>query len=226
MTSVPGPTSSQSAPPVAATVLDAASARWIDGLRPGSPQHHQRVGELHALLVRVATHEVGRRRHALGSITGPELDDLAQQCANDALLKILDRLDTFRGASRFTTWAYKFVIFEVSAKVARHVWRRQPPDGEPAWEQVPDAFAPRPQQSLERREQLAVLASAIKSELTDRQREVFVAIALNDVSIDVLALKLGSNRNALYKNLFDARRKLRGCLAVAGHPLTADEELG
>jgi RNA polymerase sigma-70 factor (ECF subfamily) len=125
-----------------------------------------------------------------------------------------------RGASRFTTWAYKFVIFEVSSKVARHVWRHRPPAPEPVWEQIPDALARDPSQSAERGEQLHVLAFALRTELTERQREVFVAVALNDVSIDVLALRLRSNRNAIYKNLFDARRKLRACLAAAGHPVT------
>ena len=76
--------------------------------------------------------------------------------------------------------------------------------------------------SLDQREQLEILAAAI-GELPDRQREVFVAIVLNDVSIDVLALELGSNRNAIYKNLFDARRSLRGRLTAAGH-LVADED--
>ena len=78
-----------------------------------------------------------------GSIGGPELDDLAQQAADDALMNILARLDDFRGLSRFTTWAYKFVVFEVSGKVARHAWRRQAPGREePAFEQLPDSVEP------------------------------------------------------------------------------------
>ena len=66
--------------------------------------------------------------------------------------------------------------------------------------------------------------TAIEEDLTPRQREVFVAIALNDVPIDVLAVELATNRNAIYKNLFDARRKLRECLAAAGHPVVAETE--
>jgi RNA polymerase sigma-70 factor, ECF subfamily len=204
--------------------LDAESIRWLEGLREAGAPHDKTLAELHARLLRVARHELGRRRHALGSISGPELDDVAQQSADDALLKITANLDGFRGASRFTTWAYKFVIFEVSGKVARHAWRRHPPDEEPAWEHLPDPLAPRPADTAVQREQLTVLASALNTQLTVRQREVFVAVALNDASIDVLAVKLGSNRNAVYKNLFDARRKLRRCLATAGHPLTAAEE--
>ena len=159
----------------------------------------------------------------LGSVNGPELDDLAQQAADDALVTILDRLDDFRGLSRFTTWACKFVIFEVSAKVARHAWRRQAPSvGELAWEELPGPLGHRPEDSLEQRAQLDALSRAIGG-LTGRQREVLVAVALNDVPIDVLAAKLGTNRNALYKNLFDARRSLRASMAAAGHPVSPQQ---
>jgi RNA polymerase sigma-70 factor (ECF subfamily) len=184
------------------------------------------VAKLREVLLRVAVHELGRRRGQLGSVTGPEFDDLAQQAANDALVNVLAKLDEFRGLSRFTTWAYKFVMFEVSGKVARHAWRRHPPSAvELTWDDLPDSMALRPGERLEQREQLEALSAAI-SELTDRQREVFVAIALNDVPIDVLAIQLGSNRNAVYKNLFDARRKLRASLSLAGYPVSEEDELG
>jgi RNA polymerase sigma-70 factor (ECF subfamily) len=121
-------------------------------------------------------------------------------------------------------WAYKFVIFEASNKVARHAWQHHPPSAEDlTWDQLADTLTPRPGDLAERREQLAALTKAIEHDLTPRQREVFAAIALNDVPIDVLALQLGSNRNAIYKNLFDARRKLRASLAAAGHPLSDEE---
>jgi len=173
---------------------------------------------------RAATHELHRRRRQLKALSGPELDDVAQQCADDAMMKILARIDDFEGLSRFTTWAYKFVIFEVSSKVARHAWQHHPPSAEePTWERLPDTLTPKPGDQAERREQLAALVKAVEEDLTPRQREVFVAIALNDVSIDVLALQLDSNRNAIYKNLFDARRKLRASLAAAGRPLSDEE---
>jgi RNA polymerase sigma-70 factor (ECF subfamily) len=190
--------------------------RWVERLRPGHPLREQTAAKLREVLLRVAYHELNRRRGPLG---GAELDDIAHQAADDALMSILAKLDDFQGLSRFTTWAYKFVVFEVSGKVARHAWRRNPPSAEELqFEQLPDALAERPGDRLEQREQLAALGTAI-GELTERQREVFVAVALNDVSIDVLALQLGSNRNAVYKNLFDARRRLRASLAAAGHPV-------
>jgi RNA polymerase sigma-70 factor, ECF subfamily len=194
---------------------DATSRRWLEQLRPGHPRREPAVARLHDLLLRAARHELQLRR---GAPAGPELDDLAQQCADDATMSVLARLDDFRGLSRFTTWAYTFAIFEVSGKLARHAWRHHPPS-EQDWERLPDALTPRPGDQAERREQLAALAHAIEHDLTDRQREVFVAVALNEVPIDVLALQLGSNRNAVYKNLFDARRRLRESLAAAGHPV-------
>jgi RNA polymerase sigma-70 factor, ECF subfamily len=195
---------------------DRQSEQWVEQLRPGHPRRDQAVATLQEVLVRVACHELSRRRPQLGSIRGPELDDLAQQAADDALMKILARLDDFQGRSRFTTWAYKFVIFEVSGTVARHAWHRHPPShGELAVERLPDSLAPRPGERLEQREQLEALSAAI-GELTQRQREVLVAVALNDVPIDVLAIRLGTNRNAIYKNMFDARRNLRARMAGAG----------
>jgi RNA polymerase sigma-70 factor, ECF subfamily len=199
------------------------SEHWVEQLRPGHPRHDQTVAKLHEVLLRVAFHELSRRRGQLRSITGPEFDDLAHQAADDALMNILARLEEFRGLSRFTTWAYKFAMFEVSHKVARHAWRRQPPNPEAiAFERLPDSQAPRPGERVEQQQQLEVLSTAI-GELTERQREVFVAIALNDVPIDVLALQLGTNRNAIYKNLFDARRNLRARMAAAGHPVLDED---
>jgi RNA polymerase sigma-70 factor, ECF subfamily len=200
--------------------LDAGSRRWLEQLRAGHPRHDETVLRLHELLLRIAVHELSRRRGQLRAVSGPEFDDLAHQAADDALVNVLNRLDDFRGLSRFTTWAYRFVIFEVSAKVARHAWQRQPP-GLDQFEVdlLADHRSPRPDQQLEQRQQLEVLARAI-TQLTERQRAVFVAVALNEVSIDVVALQLGTNRNAVYKNLFDARRSLRHQLAAAGVPVT------
>ncbi len=203
---------------------DPVSRRWCEQLRRDHPRHDEAVARLHDLLRRAALHELRRRRAQLPALAGAELDDVAQQCAGDALVSILAKLDDFRGLSRFTTWAYKFAIFEVSTKLARHAWQRHPPSREELeLGELPDTLAPRPGRQAEQREQLAVLKQAIEQDLTERQREVFVAIALNDVAIDVLALELDSNRNAIYKNLFDARRKLRESLAAAAHPVSVEE---
>ena len=206
---------------------DPNSRRWVEQLRSEHPGHQRAVAKLHDILRRAALHELHRRRGQLPALAGPELEDVAQQCADDALVSILARLDDFKGLSRFTTWAYKFAIFEVSSKLARHAWQRHPPGREELeLSELPDRLTLRPGEELERREQLTALRHAIEADLTPRQREVFVAIALNDVPIDVLALELDTNRNAIYKNLFDARRRLRQSLAAAGHPVTEEKEAG
>jgi RNA polymerase sigma-70 factor (ECF subfamily) len=203
-----------------ATRLDPVSRRWIDQLRVEHPRREQTAAQLHDLLHRAAVLELRRRQAQRPVLLGPELDDLAQQCADDAVVNVLAHLDDFQGLSRFTTWAYAFAVFEVSTKLARHAWQRHPPTTrELDFSELPDSSAERPGDRLEAHEQLHALRHAIDDGLTVRQREVFVAIALNDVAIDVLALQLNTNRNAIYKNLFDARRKLRALLAAAGHPL-------
>jgi len=203
---------------------DSASRRWVDELHPDHPRYEQAVAKLHGVLRRAALHELHRRHAQLPELAGQEFDDVAHQCADDALVNVLAKIDDFKGLSRFTTWAYKFAIFEVSSTLGRHAWQRHPPSREDLeLSELPDSLAPRPSEQAERREQLDVLRKAIEDDLTPRQQQVFIAIALNDMPIDVLALKLDSNRNAIYKNLFDARRKLRDSLAAAGYPLTDDE---
>jgi RNA polymerase sigma-70 factor, ECF subfamily len=197
--------------------LDAESARWLRALADAGPAGEVALGQLHELLVRIARAEVARRGPRL-RITGPELEDLAYQAAADALVAITGKLRQFRGESRFTTWACKFVIFEVSAKIGRHFWRHPvvPLDAE-HWERLPARFGADPAHQAEWGELFAALRRAVDTELTPRQREAFVAIVLNDVPLDTLVLSLASSRNAIYKMLFDARRKLRASLVANGY---------
>jgi len=203
--------------PAAAAGLDPESAEWLRALGDAGPQREAALTRLHELLVRIARGEVARRGPRL-RITGPELEDLAYQAAADALLAITGKIGQFRGESRFTTWACKFVIFEVSAKIGRHFWRHPgvPLDAED-WDRLPGRFGFEPAQEAEWRDLLAALRRAVDTELTPRQRAVFVAIVLNDVPLDALVAELASSRNAIYKMLFDARRKLRSALAANGY---------
>jgi RNA polymerase sigma-70 factor (ECF subfamily) len=199
---------------------DQESAHWLRELQgPGREAAYER---LHRLLLRVARGEL-RRRGPRAGIDGPELDDLAHQAAADALVAVRRKLGGFRGESRFTTWAYKFVVFEVSTKLGRHFWRGPHVrlDAED-WCRVPDRFGPDPAGESERRELAEALRDAVDEVLSERQRRAFVAIVLNDVPADALADRLGTSRNAIYKTLYDARRKLRAQLVATGH-LDADE---
>ncbi|HJZ37184.1 MAG TPA: sigma-70 family RNA polymerase sigma factor [Solirubrobacterales bacterium] len=210
--------------PTAKPPLDDASMRWMEGLRDEGARRERTVGELREVLLKVARRQVHNRRAQLGYATGPEVDDIAQQAADDALIAICGALDSFRGESRFTTWAYKFVVFQVSAKVSHHAWQTEPPSREEfEWGGLSDRAGGSPAEQTERRELLSVMTKAVKDDLTERQRAVFVAVALNEVPIDVVAIQLGSNRNAIYKNLFDARRALRNSLAAAGLSIDPDE---
>jgi RNA polymerase sigma-70 factor, ECF subfamily len=197
--------------------LDAESAEWLQGLAGVGARREAALALLHERLLRIARGEVARRGPRL-AISGPELDDLAYQAAADALLAITGKIGQFRGESRFTTWAYKFVILEVSDKIGRHFWRHPavPLDAED-WDRLPARFGFDPAQQAEWGDLFAALRRAVDTALTARQREIFVAIVLNDVPLDTLVIHLGSSRNAIYKMLFDARRKLRAALAANGY---------
>jgi RNA polymerase sigma-70 factor, ECF subfamily len=210
---------------VSADAADRTDVEWMAGLRASGVRRDTMVAELRDVLLRVARFECERRRGLL-RVRGPELEDIAQQAANDALVSIMAKLDEFRGESRFTTWAYKFVMFQVSTKIGRHFWRTSSATvGEPVDpERIADRLATPPDRRAEQRELLGALARAVEQDLTAHQRKVFLAIALDDVPVDALAAELGSNRNAVYKALFDARRKLRASLAGAGYAVSATPE--
>ena len=196
---------------------DRESAAWLRALGAGGAEQEAAAERLHALLTRVAYAEVRRRGPQL-RLDGPELDDVAHQAAADALVAITSKLTQFRGESRFTTWAYKFVMFEVSKKVGRHFWQRPGTtlDAED-WERLPSRFGFDPGERAEWNELVAALRRAVDEVLTDRQRRLFVAIVLNGVPLDAVVAETGSNRNAIYKTLFDARVRLRAALAADGH---------
>jgi len=190
--------------------------RWVRELGATGSVREAACEELYPLLYRVARREAARRASFL-RMHGPELDDIAHQAAADALMTISRRLDTFRGESRFTTWAFKFVIFDVGTKMNRHHWRhRDLPYDHEDWSRLASRFEVTPGQEVEAAEFVEKVSAAIKHCLTDRQRLVFMATVVNEVPVDALADELGSTRNALYKVLFDARKKLRAELVTAG----------
>jgi RNA polymerase sigma-70 factor (ECF subfamily) len=197
--------------------LDAESAEWTRTLASSGLVREQALARLHELLLRIARGEL-RRRGGQHPISGPELDDLAHQAAADALLAITGKLSGFRGESRFTTWAYRFVILEVSTKLGRHFWQKPTVALDTQdWDRLPDRFGMDPAEQAEWQGLVDALHRAVDEDLTQRQRQVFVAIVLQGVPLDALVVQLGSNRNAIYKTLFDARRKLRAALAANGY---------
>jgi len=197
--------------------LDRDSADWLCALQGSSEARELAITRLHALLVRVARGEGARRRATLPSRGIEDVDDLCVQAANDALMAVLAKLDTYRGTARFTTWACKFVIFETSTRLRRHAWRHKRVElDDSIWDRLPDSTRPALQQ-LEDDQLMAALHRAVDEQLTDRQRLIFQSVTIDDVPIDVLAERLGTSRGAIYKMLHDARAKLRRELAEAGH---------
>jgi RNA polymerase sigma-70 factor (ECF subfamily) len=199
-----------------APMLDDESRTWLRDLRADGASKEAAVARLHALLLRAARFEVARRRPTLPHLRGDELDDIATEAADDALMSVLRRLDDFRGASRFTTWVYKFALLEAAVKLRKRAWQgREVPLEPESWDLFSSAGL-EPDAQAEQSELLATLQRAIDDVLTPHQRRVLVALAVNGVPIDVLAERLNTNRGALYKTLHDARRKLRKHLDERG----------
>jgi RNA polymerase sigma-70 factor, ECF subfamily len=196
---------------------DDDSRAWIEALSSEGPPRDQAIARLHELLLRAARFEVGRRERSVPHLRGGDLEDIATQSADDALVAVLAKLDDFQGRSSFKTWAYKFALLEASVKIRRLAWQGREIPVEPAeWPRFRDDRSS-PQAQAERTELLDSVSQAIDGDLTPHQREVLVALALNEVPIDVLAERLDTTRGALYKTLHDARRKLRRSVESRGH---------
>jgi RNA polymerase sigma-70 factor (ECF subfamily) len=188
-------------------------------LRGDGPRHEEAIRELHGMLLRAARFEIGRRSTALAHVRGEDREDLALQAADDAFVAVIGKLHEFRGDSRFSTWAYKFALYEAAVRVRRRAWQHREVVLEPgSWAAIGD-HAAGPAARYDRTELLTAIRILIDSALTPRQREVLVALTIQGIPIDVLADRLGSTRGALYKTLHDARRTLRSHLAAAGHDL-------
>ena len=199
--------------------LDPDSQAWVSALRAPGARRNAAVERLHDLLLRAARYEVSRRRATLPHLRGGDFDDLAMQSANDALVAVLNKLDDFRGASRFTTWVYKFALLEAAVKVRRRAWQGREVPLEPENWEVLAANHSSPHSDAESNEMFSELQKAIGTTLTRHQREVLVALTITEVPIDVLAEHLNTTRGALYKTLHDARQKLRAHLANQGMAL-------
>jgi RNA polymerase sigma-70 factor (ECF subfamily) len=218
----PGPPVTSSTPAPPALGPDAESRAWVSDLSVEGSAGERARRRLHELLLRAARFEINRRRGSHPHLRGGDLDDLAHQAAGDAMLAILGKLDTYRGDSRFTTWAYKFALIEAAVKLRRRAWQGKEVPIEPEHWAVLAGSGQSPAASAEGHELLGTVAEAIETVLSRHQRQVLVAIALNGVPIDVLAERLNTTRGALYKTVHDARKKLRAHLAEQGLAVGAE----
>jgi RNA polymerase sigma-70 factor, ECF subfamily len=197
-----------------AVVSDPADSEWVRLLTTPGPGHHEALQRLHELLLRAARQQVSRMQPALATIGRVRQDDIINQAADEAMVSLLGKLSTFEGRSRFSTWAYKFGILQAGVEVNRNLWRHRDVPLDDVWE--PLSADASPEQYAEATDFSRAVGSAIQETLTDHQRRVVLALLVDDVPIDVLAERLGTSRNALYKTLHDARTRLRAHLTAAG----------
>jgi RNA polymerase sigma-70 factor (ECF subfamily) len=196
-------------------VPDAANQVWPELLLADGVAHDQAVRRLHALMTKAALHQVAIMTPTLRAFGSVRMDDVVEQAAIEATVAALGKLDSFEGRSRFTTWAYKFGIFHATNEVRRNMWRNREVD----LDQIPEfvGTSPSPEQHAEQLDLAAAVSTAINTVLTPHQRKVAIALLVEEIPVDVLAERMGTTRNALYKTLFDARGRLRSELTAVGY---------
>jgi len=195
--------------------FDPDTQKWLVGLRADGRKRDRMTALLYDDLLRVAHIEVRQRGTGRG-ITGPELDDLAHQAAADAMMAVISRLDEFRGESKFTTWAHRFVALDVMHKLGRHFWLRPFVPLENDEIAGPGPATEDPEEMVQWRALLEGVRRALDQDLTARQRSAFVELVWHGNTPEGLARQLGTNRNAIHKMVFDARRRIRTRLAADG----------
>ena len=188
---------------------------WIAALSSDGPVREDALRRLHALLLRAARFQVSRMSALRAMVGAAQVEDIITLAADEAMVAVLGKLTTFEGRSRFTTWAYKFAVLQAAVELRRQAWshREVPLEAAPPLVEA----RPSPDQYAEGAELAAAVRDAIDRVLTPHQRRIALALIVDEVPIDVLAERLGTNRNALYKTLHDARGRLRAALADQGY---------
>ena len=191
-----------------------SNEEWLRDLSEPGPRREAALNDLRELLVRGLGYALAKYQ----SVTEADIEDFAQ----DAVLKILDALDIFRGEARLTTWANKIAVHVAFTELRRRRWKDvsleqmiEMPEGDFIPRTWVDPAADTEQQALQH-ELLEVVLQVIAEELTDRQRQALVAARIQGVPLAELARRMDTNRNALYKLLFDARQRLQRRLLSKG----------
>ena len=190
---------------------------WLHDLIAGGTVQDAAIADLRELLLRAALYFFSRNPGDLQGLEHEEVLQRSEDCAQDALIAVLNHLSDFRGDSKFTTWAYKFAINMALVASRRERWKGVSLDalefsGETnLFERMMQGTSeePTPERSAMQAEVQRVLQEVIQRDLTDKQRQVVVWMVFYEIPLDVVASHLGSNRNAVYKMLHDARQKLK-----------------
>lgn len=197
---------------------------WLDHLQAGGVLQEAAIADLRDLLLRAALYFFSRNPGDFQGLDRQEIAQRAEDCAQDALIAVLDHLAEFRGDSQFSTWAYKFAINKALMAARRERWKGASFDelvssaeGDfQEWRIQDKAEGVTPEQSAMQGEIQAVLVEVIEHDLTEKQRLVLLLMVFQEVPLDEVVHRLGSNRNAVYKLLHDARRKLKSGLLARG----------
>ncbi|MBE7529489.1 MAG: sigma-70 family RNA polymerase sigma factor [Chloroflexi bacterium] len=191
---------------------------WLAELDPGHPNHQNALAELHRILVN------GLRRGLLGQVqtTAPEFDTQAEDFAQEAIIKILEKKETFAGLSQFTTWAHKIAVSIALTELRRKRWQDNSLDSlteSDTGDFTPGFLAdrnPTPESATERTELLHRVERLIMQDLTEKQRTALIASVIKGQSTEEVARHMDMKPNALYKLLHDARVRLKKALENEG----------
>jgi len=197
---------------------------WLHDLSASGPPQEAAIADLRSILLRAALYFFSRNRGDLGGLGHDEVLQRAEDCAQDALIAVMQHLPDFRGDSKFTTWAYKFAINTALMAARRERWKGvsldeladSAEDTFSEWVQRDKSEETAPEQSAMQGELRGVIQNVIEHDLTDKQRLVLLSMVFNEVPLDEVVRQLGSNRNSVYKLLHDARRKLKSGLLARG----------
>jgi len=197
---------------------------WLHDLSASGPPQEAAIADLRSILLRAALYFFSRNRGDLASLGHDEVLQRAEDCAQDALIAVMQHLPDFRGDSKFTTWAYKFAINTALMAARRERWKGvsldeladSAEDSFSEWVQRDKSEETAPEQSAMQGELRGVIQNVIEHDLTDKQRLVLLSMVFNEVPLDEVVRQLGSNRNSVYKLLHDARRKLKSGLLARG----------
>ena len=201
-----------------------SNQEWLDDLNSSGPPQAAAIADLRDLLLRAALYFFSRNLNDFGGSGRDEILQKAEDCAQEALIAVMDNLPGFRGDSKFSTWAYKFAINK-ALMAARHE-RSKPVSLDELdsasesnlseWMLEDRSEGAAPEQSSLQAEIRRVMLEVIRQELTEKQRRVLFLMVFNDIPMDEVVLHFGINRNAVYKMLHDARRKLKNALLARG----------
>jgi RNA polymerase sigma-70 factor, ECF subfamily len=197
------------------------NTEWLHDLKAQGPEQQAAIHDLREYLLRAVLYFFSQNPGDLRHLARAEIEQVAEDLAQDALLTILNHLDEFRGESKFTTWAYRFAINMSLVEARRQRWKNVSLDHLLTNTELPDfqfedENAANPELAARQQEIWNVVRDVIEHELTPRQREVLTALAFEDVPMDVVTERLHMNRNAVYKMLHDARSKLKKSLEERG----------